>query len=56
MCMNQRTASNANNSVELKGCTRLMRSAIIAKASQDEQQNQTTITKSCIGIQNYMSK
>ena len=32
-----------------------MRSAIIKKASQDEQQNQTTITTTKNYIQNFMS-
>ena len=33
-----------------------MRSAIIKKASQNEQQNQTTITTKVNYIQNFMSK
>ena len=41
--MNKKIAYNANNSVEKKCRIRLMRSAIVKKASQDEQQNRTPI-------------
>ena len=52
--MNKKIASNAKNSVEKKKCgVRLMRSAIIEKASQDEQQNETTITTNNYYIQNF---
>ena len=36
--------------------TRLMRSAIIKTASQNEQQNQTTVTSKNNYIQNFVSK
>ena len=55
MCVNKKIASNANNSVQKECSTRLMRSAIIKKASRDEQQNQTTITTKINFLQNFMS-
>ena len=57
MYLNKTMASNANNSVELETKFRivLMRSAVIKKASEDEQQNQTTITTNITYIQILMS-
>ena len=52
--MNKYIAFKANTSVELKNRIRLMRSAIIKKAMQDEQQNQTKTTNINY-IQNFMS-
>ena len=42
--MNGKIASRENNSVAQKWCIKLKRYANIKKASQDEQQNQTTTT------------
>ena len=56
MCSNKKIASNANYSLEYKkGRIRLMRSAIIKKAGQDEQQNQTTKTTNINYIQNFVN-
>ena len=51
--MNKTIASKANNSVEKKSRIRMIGSGIITKASQDEQQNQTTITNINY-IENFM--
>ena len=55
--MTKKIASNGDNSVKLKNLKcriRLIRSAIIKKASQDGQQNQTTITTNNNYIQNFV--
>ena len=52
--MNKKIASNANNTFERKYRIRLMRSAIIKKASQDEQQNQTALLTNINYIQNFI--
>ena len=55
MCMNKKITSNADNSGSKKCRIRLMESAIIKKASQDEQQNQRTITTNNNYIQKFLS-
>ena len=55
MCTKKRSPATQINQMSKKCHIRLMRSAIIKKANQDEQQNQTTITTNNDYIQNPMT-
>ena len=55
MYINEEIACNANNSLKWKYLLKMMRSATFKKASQEEQQNYTTLTTKINYIQILMT-